>query len=114
MEYTIDAKNRTIGRVASEAASILMGKNKAQFSRNIAPQVKVIIENASKARVPENKLIQKYYFRFSGYPGGRKGESMEKVIAKKGFKALFESAVYGMLPKNRLRKPMLKNLNITE
>ncbi|MBI3632021.1 MAG: 50S ribosomal protein L13 [Candidatus Vogelbacteria bacterium] len=113
-EHTIDANNRTIGRVASEAASVLMGKNNAKFSRNIAPKIKVTIANASKVRIPENKLIQKHYFRFSGYPGGRKGETMERVISKKGFTEIFENAVFGMLPKNRLRKSMMKNLTIAD
>ena len=113
-EHTIDAKNRTIGRVASEAANFLMGKDMASFVRNAAPKVKVNIVNASKTKVTQKKMIEKVYYSFSGYPGGRKGESLEKVLSKKGFNEVYINAVYGMLPKNKLRKLMMKNLHITE
>ena len=113
-EYTIDAKNRTIGRVASEAAKALMGKDSSSFVRNAAPKIKVSIVNASKTKVLHKKMIEKIYYRFSGYPGGRRGEALEKVLAKKGFDEVYTLAVYGMLPKNKLRKIMMKNLHITE
>ena len=113
-EHTIDAKNKTIGRVASLAANFLMGKDHSSFTRNAAPKVKVSIINASKTKVAQKKMIEKIYYRFSGYPGGRRGESLEKILAKKGFNEVYFNAVYGMLPKNKLRKIMMKNLYITE
>lgn len=114
MEHKIDATNKSIGRVASEAAQFLMGKNSTSYARNIAPKVKVEIENASKMKILPSKREQKTYKRFSGYPGGLKETSMEKMIEKKGYAPLLEHAVHGMLPGNRLRDKMMKNLKITE
>lgn len=114
MEYQIDASNKAVGRVASEAAVFLMGKNTPEFQRNITPNVKVIISNASKAKISQKKMKEKEYQRYSGYPGGLKTRTMEEVIEKKGYKDIFEKAVYGMLPSNRLRKGMMKNLVIND
>ncbi len=114
MKYTIDAENKRIGRVATEAAVFLMGKNKSDFAKNITPNIKVEIKNTSKALISESKKNQKTYSRYSGYPGGLKQPTMEQVIAKKGHKEIFKEAVSGMLPKNKLRAKMLKNLIITE
>ncbi len=112
MEYQIDAKNKKIGRVASEAAKILMGKNRADFARNRFPAVKVKIIHASAADVTNKKMISTEYKSHSGYPGGLKTRSMKKVISYKGFKEVFRKAVYGMLPTNKLRAKMIKNLMI--
>ncbi len=113
-EYTIDATNKAVGRVATEAAVLLMGKDTPAFRRNVAPEVKVTIENASKIKFDPKKLKGKIYQRYSGYPGGRKERTMEEVIDKKGYSEIFEKAVYGMLPSNRLRSVMMKNLFITD
>ena len=113
-KYTLDAENKKIGRVATEAAVYLMGKNEPDFARNKIPDVKVEIKNASKASISETKKAQKTYSRFSGYPGGLKQPTMEMVIAKKGYSELFKEAVSGMLPKNKLRAKMMNNLKITE
>ncbi len=75
-EYIIDANNRTIGRIASEAASVIMGKNSPAFAKNISPKQKVKIINAAKVKIPAKKFGEKIYYRFSGYPGGRKSETM--------------------------------------
>lgn len=114
MKYTLDAENKKIGRIATSAAEYLMGKNLADFKRNAMPTVTVEIKNASKVVINDKKLSQKTYSRYSGYPGGLKQPTMEKVIAKKGYSELFREAVSGMLPKNKLRTKMLKNLVITE
>ncbi len=114
MEYKIDASNKSIGRVASEVAVFLMGKNTPQFQRNINPDIKVKILNASKVKITQKKKKEKRYQRYSGYPGGLKTRTMEEVINKKGYKEVFEKAVYGMLPSNRLRKGMMKNLIIND
>jgi large subunit ribosomal protein L13 len=114
MEYQIDAQGKKIGRVASEAAKLLMGKNRTDFARNVVPAVKVKITNASRADVTNKKMTSVEYKSYSGYPGGLKTRSMKKVVSDKGYKELFRKAVYGMLPTNKLRSQMIKNLVITE
>ncbi len=114
MKYTIDAKEKSLGRVASEAASMLMGKNQPAFERHIAPKVTVAITNASHLAISSKKMKEKKYRRHSHYPGGAKYESLAQVSARRGFKEVVWRAVYGMLPDNRLRSPMMKNLIITE
>ena len=114
MKYTLDAENKKIGRIATQAAVYLMGKNNPEFARNAIPEVTVEIKNASKASIDSKKLTQKTYSRYSGYPGGLKQPSMEKVIAKKGYGELFKEAVSGMPPKNKLRQKMMNNLIIKE
>ncbi|HRY62203.1 MAG TPA: 50S ribosomal protein L13 [Candidatus Paceibacterota bacterium] len=113
-EYTIDAINRTVGRVASEAAMLLMGKNSPEYESNIAPKVTVKIINTGKAKIPAAKMKGKEYLRHSQYPGGQKSETMERVVAKFGYGEVFKRAVYGMLPKNKLRAVMIKNLTVSE
>ncbi len=112
--YTIDASGRTVGRVASEAASIIMGKNRADFVRNSAPKVSVSIVNAGKAKIMARKMLEKEYIRHSGYPGGQKSTSLSKLIEKFGYPEVFRRAVYGMLPKNKMRNGMIKNLVVTD
>jgi len=113
-EHTIDATDRSFGRIASEAAVLLMGKDDASFRRNTVSDVKVNIINASKAKYNSKKLSDKIYQRYSGYPGGRSERTMQEVIDKKGYKEIFEKAVYGMLPSNKLRSILMKKLNITD
>jgi len=113
-EHTIDAKEKSIGRIASQAAVFLMGKNTTSYKKHMAPSVKVHIVNASKAKVNPKRLDDKIYKSFSGYPGGLKEKPMGEVIAKKGYSELFRIAVKGMLPANKLRSIMMKNLEVTE
>jgi len=112
MEITLDVKGKALGRAAAEAAVILRGKNNTDFAPNRIPDVKLLVENIDKIRITGSKLKQKKYIRHSGYPGSLKAEAMEDVIGKKGVGYVFEKAVGGMLPKNKLRKRMLKNLII--
>ena len=114
MKYTLDAENKKIGRIATQAAVYLMGKNLPDFKRNAIPDIKVEIKNTSKASIDDKKKLQKTYSRYSGYPGGLKQPTMEMVIKKKGYSELFKEAVSGMLPKNKLRQKMMNNLIITE
>lgn len=114
MKYTLNAENKRVGRVATQAAEYLMGKNLVDFKRNTIPEVTVEISNASKVVIDDRKLTQKTYSRYSGYPGGLKQPNMQEVISKKGYSEIIREAVSGMLPKNKLRAPMLKNLIITE
>lgn len=110
--YTIDAKGRKIGRVASEAASIIMGKKDQGFRRNVLADVEVIIKNADLSDVTEKKLTEKIYQSYSGYPGGLKFKSMKQVSLKSGYDRIYKTAVFGMLPKNRMRSQMIKKLKV--
>ena len=113
-EYTIDASGKKLGRLASQIATILMGKNGADFTRNTLSGNKVKVLNSSKIEVTNKKLDSKNYKNYSGYPGGLKVLAMKKVVEDKGFKEALRIAVKGMLPKNKLRDRMMKNLIISE
>jgi large subunit ribosomal protein L13 len=114
MIHTIDAKQKKLGRIASQAASILMGKHSADFARNTVHEDEVLIINASKADISEDKLKTKEYVHYSGFPGGLKNRTGKKVVEKAGYAELFRLAIYGMLPSNKLRSLMIKKLKITE
>ena len=114
MEHILDAQGKRLGRVATEAAKLLMGKNRVDFVRNAIPDIKVKIINTSKADILNRKLDGKVYTSYSGYPGGLKQNSMRKVVGDKGYKEAFRKAVYGMLPSNKLRAKMMLNLIIKE
>jgi large subunit ribosomal protein L13 len=109
--HTIDASGRVLGKVATEAASLLMGKHKPIFSRHLDSGDFVVITNAEKIRVTGNKSQQKLYYRHSGYPGGLKSISLEKLSQTEPTRVI-EYAVKGMLPKNRLRDGMMKRLKV--
>ncbi|KKQ78163.1 MAG: 50S ribosomal protein L13 [Candidatus Zambryskibacteria bacterium RIFCSPLOWO2_01_FULL_39_39] len=114
MEYTIDAEGKKLGRIASEAATVLMGKNRADFVRNAIPNIKLKITNATKISTTNKKMDQKVYKNYSGYPGGLRERTMKKVVADFGMKEVLKIAIKGMLPKNKLRDRMMKNLLITK
>ena len=114
MNHTIDAQNKKLGRIASETATLLMGKRTTAFIRNKVSGVKVSIINTSKADIDIKKKDDKEYVTFTGFRGGIYTEKLSSLIARKGFKEIFERAVYRMLPSNSLRKEMMKNLTITE
>lgn len=109
--YLIDAEGKTLGRLASEAASILRGKHKPQFTPHVDTGDFVIIINAEKITVTGNKLQDKFYYRHSGYPGGLKKTSLKDVLNKNPERAL-QHAIFGMLPKNKLGRAMQKKLKI--
>ncbi len=113
-KYVIDATGKVPGRIATEIAVILMGKNRTDFARNTIPTVEVEVRAAGAMSLDRNKLRDKMYARHSLYPGGLTLESMSHVIEKKGAKEVLRRAVYGMLPKNKLRPRMMKNLKITD
>ncbi len=112
-EYVFDATGASLGRLSTEVAMALRGKNQPDFQPHIAPKVRVIINNASKVALNDSQLKAEYK-RYSGYPGGLTEESREHAIDRLGYKIVFEKAVYGMLPNNRLRAVMMKNLIINE
>ena len=109
--YIIDAKDKILGRVAVKVAVILMGKDKPIFTPNCDCGDCVIITNAKLAKVTGNKLLEKEYFSFSGYPGGQKITTLEKMLIKKPTEAM-RAAVKGMLPKSPLGRKMLKKLRV--
>lgn len=110
--YTIDAKDRSLGRIASEAAAFLRGKNDVKFTPNIIPDIEVKIINIDKIKITGKKLKQEPYKKYSGYPGGLKIMLLGKVLERKGMPYIIKNTVFGMLPKNKLRKQMIKNLKI--
>ena len=112
MEYTIDAQGKKLGRVATEVATILMGKNTPDFAKNKVAEVTVTVINSDKLDIPLKKETQKIYTRYSGYPGGLKKETLSEVLSKKGTSEVLRRAVYGMLPKNRLQAQRIKRLTI--
>lgn len=114
MEHIIDAENKKLGRVASEVAVFLMGKNRTDFVRNAIPQIKVKVTNASKILTTLKKKESETYKRYSGYPGGLKVVTLGKLVSDKGMKEALRIAVKGMLPKNKLRDRMMKNLIIND
>ena len=112
-EYVFDANGASLGRLATEVAMALRGKNEPDFQPNVAPNVSVVINNASKVEL-NNSQLQAEYKRYSGYPGGLRHESRAHAIDRLGYKIIWEKAVYGMLPNNKLRAVMMKNLIINE
>src|SRR5579864_5329293 len=112
--HTIDASGKTLGRLSTEVATILMGKQTPAFRRHIAPEEKVLIVNAAKIRLTEKKRSEKTYTRSSGYPGGLKTQTLDEMIIKKGYVEAIRHAVRGMLPANRLRAKMLLQLTVNE
>jgi large subunit ribosomal protein L13 len=114
MKHVIDAKGKVPGRIATEVAVWLMGKNRTDYVRNAIPDVKVLVQNASVMKLDAKKLRDKRYARHSLYPGGLTLESMQHTVDTKGAKEVLRRAVYGMLPKNKLRPRMMKNLTITD
>lgn len=109
--HVIDAKDRVLGRLATEVARLLMGKHKPMFSRNLDVGDYVVVINADKVRVTGNKAEQKTYYRHSGYPGGLKSVNYEKLMQTNPTRVV-EQAIKGMLPHTRLGASMLKKLKV--
>lgn len=109
--HTIDASDKVLGRLSVEAAKFLMGKYKSEFVPYLDMGDFVEVSNFSKIKVTGKKLKQKEYKRHSGYPGGLKSESLEKLLQRNPKKVL-EHAVSGMLPKNRLGQKMIRRLKV--
>ncbi len=107
--YVVDAQDQVLGRLASKVAKILRGKNKPDFTPHVDCGDNVIIINADKVKLTGNKLTEKQYISHSGYPGGQKSITPEKLLAKNPIKVV-ENAVKGMLPKNRLGSAIYRNL----
>ena len=109
----LDARDETLGRLSSKIASILMGKNKAQYTPHNDLGDYVVVVNAEKIRVTGNKDIQKKYYKHTGYPGGLKSSTFSEIIEKSPENVILK-AVKGMLPKNKLSNSMISKLKVYE
>lgn len=109
--HLIDVKNKTLGRVSSEIAMLLMGKAKPYFVRNLDCGDYVVIVNAKEVKVTGRKEEQKNYYRHSGYPGGFKKETLKELRIRKP-EDIIVHAVKGMLPDNKLKDRMLTRLYV--
>jgi large subunit ribosomal protein L13 len=109
--HTIDAADEVLGKLATRAANLLMGKHKPLFSRNADVGDFVVVTNAAKIHVTGSKAGQKLYHSHSGYPGGLKTVSMDKLMETYPERVI-EHAVKGMLPKNHLNAKMMKRLRV--
>ena len=111
--HIIDAEGEVVGRMCTKIASVLRGKHKPSYTPHVDTGDYVIVINASKVRFTGNKLDQKEYQRYSGYPGGQKSRTAKEMLDKKPI-GVVEAAVRGMLPKNRLGRAMFKKLFVYE
>jgi len=109
--YLIDAKGKTLGRLATEIARRLRGKHKAEFTPHMDTGDYIVVINARNVRVTGNKAKDKLYYNHSGYQGGLKTVSFEKMIGKKPVQ-IIERAVKGMLPKGPLGRDMFRKLTV--
>ncbi|MGI6349963.1 MAG: 50S ribosomal protein L13 [Eubacteriaceae bacterium] len=109
--YVVDAEGLTLGRMATQVASVLRGKNKPCFTPHIDTGDYVIIINAEKIVLTGKKVEQKMYHRHSGYPGGFKSTQYKELLAKKP-EFVVEKAIKGMLPKNTLGRQMYRKLKV--
>jgi len=109
MEHKIDAEKKILGRLASEVAQFLLGKNSPDFDPAKFSDNKVVVYNIDKIVVTGKKSVQKSYYRHSGYIGNLKEEKLKDLMARDS-RLVFKKAVLGMLPKNKLRMKMIKNL----
>lgn len=110
-KHIIDATGQVLGRLATEIAKILMGKNKPSFVSYLDTGDYVVVTNASQIKVTGKKMKDKVYTRHSGYPGGLKVETFDKIITRKP-EFIIEHAVTGMLPHNKLGRQMIKKLKV--
>jgi large subunit ribosomal protein L13 len=109
--WVVDASDQTLGRLATRVATLHEGKHKPMYSPHLDTGDHVVVVNAGKVRVTGNKLVQKRYYRHSGYPGGLKEESLQALLVRKP-ELVIERAVKGMLPQNRLGRAMFKKLKV--
>ena len=109
--YVVDAADKVLGRLASQIASRLRGKHKPEYTPHADAGDYIVVINAAQIKVTGNKASDKKYYRHSGYPGGMKEATFEKLIAKDP-RLVIEKAVQGMLPKNPLGREMLSKLKI--
>ncbi|OGZ07379.1 MAG: hypothetical protein A3C93_02990 [Candidatus Lloydbacteria bacterium RIFCSPHIGHO2_02_FULL_54_17] len=113
-EHIIDATGKSLGRVASEAAKILLAKNTTSVKKNVVANVTVRVKHASGLALSDKKRVQTKFHSHSGYPGSDRSLSLAHIIATKGYGGALKRAVKGMLPPNTLREKRMKHLIIEE
>ncbi len=109
--YVVDAEGKTLGRLATEIASRLRGKHKPEYTPHVDTGDYIVVINAEKIAVTGNKAAAKTYYSYSGFPGGLKSITFEKLIARKP-EMVLEIAVKGMLPKGPLGRAMFRKLKV--
>jgi len=109
--YVVDAKDQTLGRLASEVAMVIRGKRKATFTPNMDTGDFVVVINAEKVKIAVKRHEMKNYYHYSGYPGGLKERAYKEMTVKKP-EWVIETAVRGMLPKTRLGRQIFKKLKV--
>ena len=109
--HVMDAEGKTLGRLSSEIATLLQGKHKPIYVPHLNTGDYVVVVNTDKVRVTGKKLAQKKYYRHSGYPGGLREETLEKLLDRTPTRAI-RHAVKGMLPKNTIGRRMLSRLKL--
>lgn len=109
--HLIDADGKILGRLATDVATKLMGKNKANFVPYLDTGDFVVVTNAALVKVTGKKMLQKKYVRHSGYPGGLKVETLSKLLQRKP-QDVIKHAISGMLPKTKLGKTIIKKLHV--
>ena len=109
--YVVDAEGQTLGRMASEIAKVVRGKNKPEYTPHVDTGDYVVVVNAEKVKVSGKKLQQKIYYNHSDYVGGMKETTLAEMMAKKPEKVI-ELAVKGMLPKGPMGRDMIKKLHV--
>ena len=109
--YVVDADGQTLGRLATQIADTLRGKNKAQYTPHVDTGDFIVVVNAEKIHVTGNKLEQKTYWRHSGYPGGIKSRTLAEMLERRP-EEVIRKAVKGMLPRNRLARQQLTKLKV--
>mgnify|MGYP003386410691 CR=1 FL=1 len=112
--HTIDAAGKRLGRVASEAAKLLMDKDSAAFEKHKKAGARVHITNAGKLAITEKRAAGTTYNRFSGYPGGLKVDTLTQIRTRLGIAEVMRRTIKGMLPANKLRPEILKRLTVSE
>lgn len=111
--YEIDATGKRLGKLATEAAAVLNGKNDVEYARHTIAPVIVSIKNVSKLDISDKKAAE-IYQTYSGYPGGLREETLGHLAGRRGYAEVVRRTIAGMLPDNKLKKQLLKNLEITE
>jgi large subunit ribosomal protein L13 len=109
--YVVDARDAVLGKLATKVATYLRGKNKPVFTPNVDTGDFIIVINADKVKLTGNKVNDKVYYHHSGYIGGIKAQTAKELFEKKP-ETIIEKAVWGMLPKNRLGRMMIKKLKV--
>ncbi len=112
-EYIIDASGKRLGRVATEVASVLLGKNSTHFAKNVVEPVTVKVTNARLLDITEKRGGDEFQ-RYSGHPGGRHVETLIHLAKRLGYSEVVKRVVGGMLPKNKLHTRRMHNLEVTE